>query len=151
MGDTLSVRAWDTPCARWLNSTKVGGDNEMIQPIVRQQETAARAQSAAQDVHPAVAKPIHDPWANRRASEQALRAAQARHTSGRRRFVDPATCERDYAAEELEFMNAMQEYKRTSGRMFPTWSEVLEVLIKLGYTKTAAEAQAACASTSGRH
>lgn len=36
---------------------------------------------------------------------------------------------------ELEFMKAMQEYKQSSGRMFPTWSEVLEVLKTLGYAK----------------
>jgi hypothetical protein len=36
---------------------------------------------------------------------------------------------------ELEFMQAMQDYKQSSGRMFPTWSEVLEVLKALGYTK----------------
>ena len=32
-------------------------------------------------------------------------------------------------------MLAMNEYKRWSGRMFPTWSEVLEVLRDLGYEK----------------
>jgi len=36
---------------------------------------------------------------------------------------------------EMEFMQAMQEYKQKSGRMFPTWSEVLEVLRSLGYEK----------------
>ncbi len=74
-------------------------------------------------------------WTNRKASEQAFRAATARHASGRRRFVDPTTCDRDYSGEELEFMHAIQEYKKTSGRMFPTWSEVLEVLRALGYIK----------------
>jgi len=74
-------------------------------------------------------------WANRRASEQATRAAKARQTSGRRRFVDPSTCERDYSQAELEFMLAMNEYKHKSGRMFPTWSEVLEVLKALGYKR----------------
>jgi hypothetical protein len=74
-------------------------------------------------------------WANRRASEQATRAAKARQASGRRRFVDPTTCERDYSQAELEFMLAMNEYKHKSGRMFPTWSEVLEVLRELGYEK----------------
>ena len=74
-------------------------------------------------------------WANRRASEQATRAAKARQISGRRRFVDPTTCERDYSAAEMEFMLAMNEYKHKSGRMFPTWSEVLEVLRSLGYEK----------------
>jgi hypothetical protein len=30
----------------------------------------------------------------------------------------------------------MQQYKLKSGRMFPTWSEVLEVLRELGYEKS---------------
>lgn len=77
-------------------------------------------------------------WSNRRASEQATRAARARQTSGRRRFVDPTTCDRDYSQAELEFMQAMNEYKHKSGRMFPTWSEVLEVLRGLGYEKVPA-------------
>jgi hypothetical protein len=53
----------------------------------------------------------------------------------RRREIDPTTCERDYTAEELEFMGALDAYKRTSGRMFPTCSEMLEVFRKLGYEK----------------
>jgi hypothetical protein len=32
-------------------------------------------------------------------------------------------------------MGAIQEYKARSGRMFPTWSEVLEVVRGLGYDK----------------
>ena len=56
----------------------------------------------------------------------------------RRRQIDPTTCERDYLPEEVEFMNALDEYKRTSGRMFPTCSEILEVIRKLGYQKQAA-------------
>jgi hypothetical protein len=78
---------------------------------------------------------LADPWTDRRASERAVRAMNAAKVSGRRRRVDPATCERDYTDDELEFMMAMHEYKRTSGRMFPTWSEALEVLGSLGYQK----------------
>ena len=51
----------------------------------------------------------------------------------RRRQIDPTTCERDYSEQEIEFMQAMDTYKRTSGRMFPTCSEILEVLRDLGY------------------
>ena len=51
-------------------------------------------------------------WTNRRASARAKRAANARQESGRRRFVDPTTCERDYTDAETEFMMAMNEYKR---------------------------------------
>jgi hypothetical protein len=77
------------------------------------------------------------PGINRRASAQATRAAHARQMSGRRRFVDPTTCEREYTKAELEFMEAMHDYKQSSGRMFPTWSEVLEVLRAIGYRKVA--------------
>jgi hypothetical protein len=59
----------------------------------------------------------------------------------RRRQIDPTTCERDYNNEEIEFMKAMDQYKRDNRRPFPTWSEVLEVLRALGYRKTAAASQ----------
>ena len=54
----------------------------------------------------------------------------------RRRQIDPTTCERDYSNEEIEFMHALDEYKRDNGRMFPTCSEILEVVRKLGYERT---------------
>jgi hypothetical protein len=75
-------------------------------------------------------------WINAVTTAQAKRAAEARHASRRRKLVDPTTCERDYADAEIEFMNAMQAYKSQSGRMFPTWSEILEVLRGLGYAKS---------------
>ena len=53
----------------------------------------------------------------------------------RRRQIDPTTCERDYTDEEIEFMRAMDDYKRRAGRQFPTWSEVLEVLKAMGYKR----------------
>jgi hypothetical protein len=71
----------------------------------------------------------------RSASARARAASLAAQARGRRRSVNPTTCERDYAAAEVEFMTAMDAYKRASGRMFPTWSEVLEVLKGLGYEK----------------
>ena len=74
-------------------------------------------------------------WTDRHASEKATRAADARKISGRRRLIDPTTCDRDYSKAEMEFMQAMSAYKQASGRMFPTWSEVLEVLHELGYWK----------------
>jgi len=58
----------------------------------------------------------------------------------RRRLIDPTTCERDYSLDEVEFMKAMDDYKRKSGRMFPTWSEVLEVVRSLGYARQTPEA-----------
>ena len=72
---------------------------------------------------------------NRQRQEQACRAATARHANGRRRIADPSICENDNSENEMELMRAMQRYHQTSGRMFPTWSEVLEVLKSLGYEK----------------
>jgi len=60
-----------------------------------------------------------------------------RSKGDRRRQIDPTTCERDYSGAEVEFMRAMDDYKRKSGRPFPTWSEVLEVMLSLGYRKVA--------------
>ena len=53
----------------------------------------------------------------------------------RRRQVDPTTCERDYSDDEVEFMKALDLYKKMNGRLFPTCSETLEVLRRLGYVK----------------
>jgi hypothetical protein len=53
----------------------------------------------------------------------------------RRRQIDPTTCERDYSQDEIEFMQALDEYKRRNGRMFPTCSEILEVVRGLNYVK----------------
>jgi hypothetical protein len=77
---------------------------------------------------------------DRRRNDGATFAGEERRKSPRRkverrRMIDPTTCERDYTGDEIEFMRAMDEYKRKSGRMFPTWSEVLEVVRGLGYVK----------------
>ncbi|AMV34767.1 hypothetical protein VN12_21755 [Pirellula sp. SH-Sr6A] len=74
------------------------------------------------------------------ADEQQLKAIIAEEKKKtkvqRRRQIDPTTCERDYSNDEVEFMKALEQYKRTSGRMFPTCSEILEVIRALGYSKT---------------
>ena len=66
----------------------------------------------------------------------------------RRRQIDPTTCERDYTNDEIEFMKAMDQYKRENRRPFPTWSEVLEVLRAVGYRKVATPSQMPGLSTS---
>ena len=63
------------------------------------------------------------------------RKLERREKVSRRRQIDPTTCERDYSTEEIEFMHALDRYKRASGRMFPTCSEMLEVIRSLGYAK----------------
>jgi len=72
---------------------------------------------------------------NTTAFEGTERRVTTRRKVERRRQIDPTTCERDYSDDEIEFMKAMDDYKRRAGRQFPTWSEVLEVLWSLGYRK----------------
>jgi hypothetical protein len=65
------------------------------------------------------------------------RLLERREKVNRRRQIDPTTCERDYSNEEVEFMHALDQYKRANGRMFPTCSEILEVIRGLGYQRLA--------------
>ncbi len=69
----------------------------------------------------------------RRGAEPVAKTAKPKPT--RRRHIDPTTCERDYSDQEVEFMRAIDDYKRRAGRMFPTCSEVLEVVRDLGYVQ----------------
>lgn len=80
-------------------------------------------------------------------AESAPQISDRRNKQDRRRQIDPTTCERDYSGGEVEFMRAMDDYKRKSGRPFPTWSEVLEVLMSLGYRKVADPTQMEWRST----
>jgi hypothetical protein len=73
-------------------------------------------------------------------AEAGARAARGRK-AGRRVAgpylrIEPTTLEHG-VAPEVEFMEAMRQYKEQSGRLFPTWSEVLEVFQGLGYQKVA--------------
>jgi hypothetical protein len=60
----------------------------------------------------------------------------------RRRQIDPTTCEREYTDQEIQFMHALDNYKRAAGRMFPTCSEILEVIRSLGYVQLSEDEQA---------
>lgn len=61
----------------------------------------------------------------------------ARAKGGRSRPVEPAPCRRDGSDAEDEFLTALRAYKPAGGRMFPSWSEVLEVARGLGYERAA--------------
>jgi hypothetical protein len=51
-----------------------------------------------------------------------------------RNFVDQVHHD-DFDADELEFLKAMDRYKRDYRRPFPTWREVLAVVKSLGYER----------------
>ena len=61
-----------------------------------------------------------------------------RRGPGRRRTETRRAAEEGQMTEQQwEFLEAMTEYKRLNKRPFPTWSEVLDVIIAIGYRKVA--------------
>ena len=38
--------------------------------------------------------------------------------------------------EQFSFIKAIEAFKHANGKTFPTWTDVLEVIRKLGYRKT---------------
>lgn|GEM_PF-1425539 len=104
-----------------MNATTTVANDSAIQPIVTLDRRGNDRRSVSADSTPrkATVKP----------SKRALR----------RRHIDPTTCERDYRQDEIDFMRAMDDYKRTAGRMFPTCSEVLEVVRSMGYVRLSDE------------
>ncbi len=61
--------------------------------------------------------------------------AERRVKKERRRRIDPTTFEKQYTEDELEFMNAMQQFKVQSGKAFPSHGDVLRIAHELGYRK----------------
>jgi hypothetical protein len=63
---------------------------------------------------------------------------ERRRGPGRRRSDDRKSAEEgEMTAEQFEFCMAIETYKKVNKRMFPTWTEVLEVMRQLGYRKVA--------------
>lgn len=54
-------------------------------------------------------------------------------------YLDAAHVGAEYTPDQIEFMKAMDLYKRTHRRPYPTWSEVLSVVHALGYRKVREE------------
>lgn len=65
-----------------------------------------------------------------------------RRGPGRRRGeVRRAAEEGEITGELLEFIMAIDEYRRINERPFPSWSEVFEIVHYLGYRRVAPQAQ----------
>jgi len=69
--------------------------------------------------------------------------AERRARKERRRRIDPTTFEKQYTDDELEFMNAMQRFKVQSGKAFPSYADVLDVALTLGYRRAPEAGEAA--------
>ncbi len=66
-------------------------------------------------------------------SDMERRRGPGRRRSDTRRMAE----EGEMTTEQFEFIQAVNEYKRVNGKPFPTWTEVLDILLALGYRKVA--------------
>ena len=70
---------------------------------------------------------------------------ERRRGPGRRRSDQRRSAEEgEMSEEQLEFILAIDTYKRVNNRPFPTWTEVLEVIKLLGYRKVAPSQMPRC-------
>jgi hypothetical protein len=61
------------------------------------------------------------------------RRGPGRRLSDERRSAE----EGEMTSEQFEFVMAIETYKKVNKRLYPTWTEVLEVITQLGYRKVA--------------
>ena len=79
---------------------------------------------------------------DRRTTVERRSGMDRRRGPGRRRGeVRKAAEEGEISGELLEFIMAIDEYKRINERPFPSWSEVFEIMQYLGYRKVAERAK----------
>lgn len=80
--------------------------------------------------------------ADRRQPVDRRSGLERRRGPGRRRSDLRREAEEGEMTDDLlEFVLAIDEYKRINSRPFPTWSEVFEVIRYLGYRKVAAQGE----------
>ena len=61
---------------------------------------------------------------------------ERRRGPGRRRPDDRRTAEEgEMNSEQFEFVMAIETYKKVNHRLYPTWTEILEIVQQLGYRK----------------
>ncbi|HSI36273.1 MAG: hypothetical protein ACAI43_19210 [Phycisphaerae bacterium] len=61
---------------------------------------------------------------------------ERRRGPGRRRSDERKSAEEgEMTGEQFEFVMAIQTYKKVNKKLYPTWTEVLEVMRQLGYRK----------------
>jgi len=73
------------------------------------------------------------------AKEERRTGLERRRGAGIRREEDRRSAEEgEMTAEQFEFVMAIETYKKVNKKLFPTWTEVLEVIEQLGYKKVGA-------------
>ena len=106
------------------------GPDRRASVVDRRTGTDRRTQTSAESGYTG---PERRTAANDRRSATGL---ERRRGPGRRRSDDRKSAEEgEMTAEQFEFCMAIQTYKKVNKKMYPTWTEVLEVVRQLGYRK----------------
>ncbi len=93
---------------------------------------------ADKDAAGAPALPERRGGEDRRNGGDRLSALDRRRGPGRRRTDYRRAAEEGHMTEEqLDFLKAIDEYKRVNDRPFPTLTEMLDIVLYLGYRKVA--------------
>jgi hypothetical protein len=72
----------------------------------------------------------------RRTGERRDTGLERRRGPGRRRSDERKSAEEgEMDAHQFEFVMAIETYKKVNRRLYPTWTEILEVVHQLGYRK----------------
>jgi hypothetical protein len=73
---------------------------------------------------------------NRRKADDRRATLERRRGPGRRRSDDRKSAEEgEMSGHQFEFVMAVQTYKKVNKRLYPTWTEILEIVNQLGYRK----------------
>jgi hypothetical protein len=76
---------------------------------------------------------------DRRTVEDRRTGLERRRGPGRRRSDDRKSAEEGEMSDyQFEFVMAIQTYKKVNKKMYPTWTEILEIVHQLGYRKVKA-------------
>ena len=112
-----------------VESTKPRGPDRRQSVVDRRTGAERRQQTRAESGY---AGPERRSGAERRSGT----GLERRRGPGRRRSDDRKAAEEgEMTAEQFEFCMAIQTYKKVNKKMYPTWTEVLEVVRQLGYRK----------------
>jgi hypothetical protein len=83
-----------------------------------------------------LAESSHTGPERRAAERRASTGLERRRGPGRRLSDDRRAAEEgEMTPQQFEFVMAIETYKKVNKRMYPTWTEVLEVVQQLGYRK----------------
>ena len=118
-----------TPSAEADENRHVPGENRR-KTVVDRRSGAERRQKTATESH-------YDGDERRSGEERRLSTGlERRRGPGRRRADDRREAEEgEMNSEQFEFIMAIETYKKVNKRIYPTWTEVLEVVRQLGYRK----------------